>query len=530
MYTVGLALLANERLADAERAFTRAIRLAPRFADAWLNLGVTLYRREKIEDAKAAMRQVLAITPGHRAATANLGAFLRLTGLVDDGETLLRDLLKRDPEAAEARLNLTVHMLSEQRGSEALALLDERPAPAEPRLRQHWLVQRSMALLQVGRTEAAREVLSSIDVVAPEQTPLLLWRRALLALAEGDSESARARVCEIEEALGQVSGSVPEHRIMAHFDLARFWSQQGEPDRAFPHWREGHRVLGRFQPFSREAHRQFVNETIARFDSARLHQGARAGNNDPTPVFIVGMPRSGTTLAEQIIAAHPQTFGAGERLALHATYIALAGNVTAEAPARVAKLGDAELDDAAQTYLAELHRIAPGAARVVDKMPGNSNFLGLVALMLPGARIIHCTRDPRDIGLSIFTFRFTATTLMRTISLTLAGTSLSMSGSWRIGVRLCRTRSYPCISKTGSRISLVPCIACSDSSASPRYVLGLRALFRTGPPSAAVSRAQVRQPVNARGIGRWRGYERHLGPLITALAEAEIDPPDGHAA
>jgi hypothetical protein len=118
------------------------------------------------------------------------------------------------------------------------------------------------------------------------------------------------------------------------------------------------------------------------------------------------MPRSGTTLAEQIMTAHPQAFGAGERLALHTTHIALGGNDHAEAPARVAGLGDTELDDAAQTYLAELHRIAPGAARVVDKMPGNSNFLGLVALMLPGARIIHCTRDPRDIGLSIFTYRF----------------------------------------------------------------------------------------------------------------------------
>jgi hypothetical protein len=74
--------------------------------------------------------------------------------------------------------------------------------------------------------------------------------------------------------------------------------------------------------------------------------------------------------------------------------------------ARVAGLGSTELDDAAQTYLAELHQIAPSAARVVDKMPGNSNFLGLAALMLPGARIIHCIRDPRDIGLSIFTYRF----------------------------------------------------------------------------------------------------------------------------
>ena len=191
---------------------------------------------------------------------------------------------------------------------------------------------------------------------------------------------------------------------MAQFDLAKFWSQQGMADRAFGFWVEGHRLLGQFQPFSRDAHRRFVEASINSFDRARLYAGPRAQNLDPAPVFIVGMPRSGTTLAEQIISAHPAAFGAGERLALGQAWHALGGGERPEAVAHIAALDQGALDRAAASYLTELQ--APGAARIIDKMPGNFNYLGLVALMLPGAKIIYCARDPRDIGLSIFTFRF----------------------------------------------------------------------------------------------------------------------------
>src|SRR5208282_2317243 len=249
-------------------------------------------------------------------------------------------------------------------------------------------------------------ILETFGEVPPELAPLILWRRVLLALTEGDVAHARALAEQMERALAAATALVPEHRIMAQFDLAKFWSQQGMADRAFGFWVEGHRLLGQFQPFSRETHRRFVDALIACFDQTRLHAGPRAQNRDPAPVFIVGMPRSGTTLAEQIIAAHPQAFGAGERSALGQAWHALGGGERPEAPARIAALVQPTLDQAAAAYLGELHALVPEASRVVDKMPGNFNYLGLAALMLPSARIIYCARDPRDIGLSIFTFRF----------------------------------------------------------------------------------------------------------------------------
>lgn len=519
VYTLGMALLGVGRVADAERAFDEALRLDPGFADAWVSLGVARYRRDDIAGAMTAMRRALAVNPDHRAAAANLGAFLRLTGQTDASETLLSDFLARDADAAEARLNLAAAMTQEERGADALAVLDERPVPTDRRLAAHWRMQRSLALLQLGRAVEARATIAAIGDVAPDLAPLLLWRRLLLALADGDETDASLRAGEMEQALA-VADVIPEHRIMAHFDLAKFWSRRGDADRAFPHWTSGHRALARMQPFSRTAHREFVDALIAHFDRSRLCDGPRAANRDATPVFIVGMPRSGTTLAEQILAAHPMVFGAGERMALGNLFARLGGEAS-----RIAGLGAPAFDVAAGAYLAELHALAPGAARIVDKMPGNFSFLGLAALLLPGARVIHCDRDPRDIGLSIFTFRFFGSHPY--------AHDLGDLG-WYIGeYQRLMTHWHASLPVPPLTVRLADWVM--DFPGTLRRVLDFLDLpydpacerfHERDSRVRTVSRAQVREPVNARGLGRWRAYEAHLRPLIAALAEAGVLPAD----
>ena len=523
VYMVGLALLALDRLDAAEEEFAAAVRLAPDLADAWVNLGIVRYRRDDIERAKVAMRKALDVEPGHAAATANLGMFLRLTGEVDAAGQLLRDVVARDPAAAEARVNLAAGLMMEERPAEALALFDEQPVPAEPRLARHWQMQRSLALLELRRPQEAATAIASMGEVPPELGSLLSWRQILLALAAGDAASARERAGEMERALATNHGLVPEHRIMGHFNLAKFWSQQREPDRAFPHWTEGHRLIGRLQPFARDAHRNFVDATIARFDRARLAEGPRAQNRDLAPVFIVGMPRSGTTLAEQIIASHPQAFGAGERSALHRAFRALGGADTPDAVARIAAFEQPALDAVAERYLAELHALAPAAARIVDKLPGNFNYLGLAALMLPGARIIHCARDPRDIGLSIFTFRFYG---HHPYAHDLADLGWYIAEHERLMAHWRAALPNPILT-----VQLDDWV--DDFAGTLRRVLEFLDLpydaacerfYERESRVLTVSRSQVRQPINARGLGRWRQYERHLQPLLAALAEGDALP------
>ena len=248
----------------------------------------------------------------------------------------------------------------------------------------------------------------------------------------------------------------------------------------------------------------------------------RAQNADPAPVFIVGMPRSGTTLCEQILAAHAQAHGAGERNALPTAFHALGGGGDkANSVRRIAALGADALGAAASQYLAELHALAPDKARIVDKLPGNFNYLGLVGLMLPGARIIYCARDPRDIGLSIFTFRFHGA---HGYAHDLADLGWYIVEHDRLMMQWKAVLPNPILTvKLSDWVedfdgTLARVLAHVDLPPDPNC-----ARFYEGDSRVrTVSYAQVRQPVNARGIGRWKAYAKELAPLIGELEKAGL--------
>ena len=232
------------------------------------------------------------------------------------------------------------------------------------------------------------------------------------------------------------------------------------------------------------------------------------------------MPRSGTTLCEQILAAHRDVHGAGERSALPQAFAALGGGDDAGAVARIAALDADALDAAAAQYLAELHALAPDKARIVDKLPGNFIYLGLVGLMLPGAKIIYCARDPRDIGLSIFTFRFHGA---HAYAHDLADLGWNIGEHDRLMAHWRAALPNPILT-----VKLSDWV--EDFDGTLRARARLTSTCRHDPNCArfyegdsrvrTVSYAQVRQPVNARGLGRWKAYAAELAPLITELERA----------
>jgi hypothetical protein len=249
-----------------------------------------------------------------------------------------------------------------------------------------------------------------------------------------------------------------------------------------------------------------------------LNTGPRATDTDETPVFVVGMPRSGTTLVEQILAAHPDIHGAGERPALVQSLVRLGRGDGPAAIRRIAALDEKALDAEAERYLRELHAIAPAAKRIVDKMPGNYRHLGVAGLMLPGARIIACERDPRDIGLSIFTFRFYG---MHPYAHDLGDLGWAIAQQRRLMAHWHAALPNPIIT-----VRLNDWV--DDFAGTLHRVLDFLDLpydaacetfYQTDRRVRTVSRTQVRQPVNARGIGRWRAYEPQLAPLIAALRD-----------
>ena len=403
---LGRALAARGDRRGATAAFEACLRLRPDDAEAWVSYAAALYRFGDMARATTALDRALVINPDHPLAHANLAALEGLRGEAAAAIARLRGVLDRQPDCAPARLNLANLLIHERDAAEALALLE---GPPPPRHAPSWLAQRAAALLMLGRRDEARADVASTAPPFGDAEMLLTWLRiALDDRTDEASATQRDQLAARLAVLADADGAgLPEHRIIAHFDLATLRAREGRRAVSFTHWRKGHAVLARLQPFSRAAHADFIEATREAFDAARLASGPRADNADPAPVFIVGMPRSGTTLTEQILAAHPMVHGAGERLAVHGMLTRLAGAVlTRGSVERLAGLEAPDLSRAAVPFLAELHGLAPDARFITDKMPGNGMHLGFLAALLPGARVIRCTRDPRDIGLSIFQRRF----------------------------------------------------------------------------------------------------------------------------
>lgn len=520
---LGRALAASGQQESAIAAFEACLRLRPNDADAWVSFGAALYRFGKMDRAGAVLDRALVLAPGHALAHANLAALEGIRGEPVQAIARLRAVLDREHGCVPARLNLANLLIHEREAEEALRLL---PDPPPARHAAHWLAQRAAALHMLGRTREARAAIAAAEPPFGDAEILLTWLR----IAQGgpnqrDGTESQDSLADRLAVLADTQDTfLPEHRIIAQFDLATYHTRQGRRAQGFSHWRKGHALLRASQPFSRAQHAGFVEATRAAYDAARLASGPFAANSDPTPVFIVGMPRSGTSLTEQILAAHGMVHGAGERLEVHALLTRLAGGLATRAQVeRLAALDAAALSDAASSFLADLRKLAPEAKRITDKMPGNALHMGFLATLLPAARFIRCTRDPRDIGLSIFQRRF--------FGYHPYAHDLADLG-WYIGQHEALMRH--CQDVMPDRILTVALTDWIDSfDATLARVLDFLELpadpacarfHELDRKVATASRDQVRRPINRAGLDRWRDYEADLRPLIEELAKAGLRP------
>ena len=405
-YMRGLAELALGALPAAAAAFARATEYAPDFAEAWVNRGVIAYRQYDIAAAKDAMRRALGIAPDHPAATVNLASFERISGEVEDGDARLQAALARDPDNAELRLAHATVQLGEAGAQAALAVLEAMPPAADPTLNLHWRLQRLLALILLNRLDEARAGLAELGAVPAELAPLLEFRRLLLAQRERAPDRARAHAEVMERQLRAAPAMLPEHRIMGWIDLGRFWRRQSEPDRAFASWTEGHRLLGRLQPFSRAEYAAFVDATIAR----STPDGCATGRAPPTPI----RRRSSSSacrapaprFTEQILAAHAAVHGAGERP--HWRRVSRAWRRLGEARRRrgASPPGAPAWTRGARAIWRELHALAPDRTASSTRCPAISAISASprCCCRARGSSIASAIRATS--ALSIFAFRF----------------------------------------------------------------------------------------------------------------------------
>jgi Flp pilus assembly protein TadD len=400
---LGIALRQLGRLDEAEAAFRTALRYQPRHLDAQCNLGSVLHRQGKLPEALNCLEDVVRRAPQHVQARNDLGGVLSASDRHAEAEVHLREAVRLRPDFAQAHSNLGVALDGQLKTGEALHHLHEavrlQPnyAPAHNNL--------GSVLKEQGRLDEALAAFQEALRLEP-RNPITLCNLSKLAAVDRYRFSA-----EQMDVIGTLadSAAVPlDQRARLHFALAQVFDRAGRYDEAFPHLLRANEMQkevlrGRGTVFDPDSPRRFTERLLSAFTPAFFERVAGFGSESDTPIFIVGMPRSGTTLAEQILASHPQVHGAGELPEIQRLVRGLSERLGgADYPACLAKLDAATARTLAEEHLDRLRQLGGPDRRVADKMPFNFQHLGLLAVLFPRGRFIHCRRDPLDTCLSCF--------------------------------------------------------------------------------------------------------------------------------
>jgi tetratricopeptide (TPR) repeat protein len=391
-HDLGLTLLENRRLAKAITSFRRAVTLKPDFALAWYNLGAAYSQAGDNSNAIAAYRQVILLAPGVASAHGRLADLLVLMG---ERQAAIDHFLRASAIEPTSRLG----QLSRARALQ----LAENDAKAEEALRQvlalnpaDGLVHRELGRLlnMLGRFEEGIAHLEKALVLDPNSAGTY---HALVTGKKIDEKDG-SLIAKMQSLVNRPE--LPEQElIVLHFALGKAFNDLKNYADAMHHFDAGNQLQGRHSRFDRREAEMRVNELIANFSSKFLKEHQHLGVNDETPILIVGMPRSGTTLIEQIISSHPAV-GAGGELRFWAE---AEQSWVQAAPEGLNRSFTQRL---ANNYIETLRKISPATARVTDKNAFNFIRLGLIHLIFPQARIIHCRRSPMDTCLSIYTTYF----------------------------------------------------------------------------------------------------------------------------
>jgi Sulfotransferase family len=305
-----------------------------------------------------------------------------------------------------------------------------------------------------------------------------------------------------------------------HFALGGAYEGLAQHDRAMDHWLRGNALKRRLIGYDEAAALGTFERIAAAFTPELMRRNAGGGDPSPLPIFIVGMPRSGTTLVEQVLASHPQVFGGGERRDLTSAMADVFGRDTEAAhfAERLAALTSEDFRRIGAAYLARVTPLAPAAQRITDKMPANFRFVGIIHLALPNARIIHIRRDPVDTCLSCFSKLFGG---KQPYSYDLA----ELGRYYRAYERLMAHWREALPADAMLEVQYEELVSAFAPQAR-RIVAhcGLEwdeaclAFHRTERPVRTASAAQVRQPIYQNAVGRGRAYGSMLAPLLEALS------------
>jgi len=504
----GTVLAGLGRFEAAADCFREALHLTPRDAAPHANLGHVLHC---LGDHRAAIehsRRAIEFDPRLLEGYLHLGNALLAINEMHAAEAAYRGGLEVDPHHAPLH---TAHAMAER----ALGRVDDAAASVRRSLAIRSDAADTVALLgslaiDRGRFEEAETQLKRALALSPGLPEALIGLTAVRKMTAADGAWRDA-------AEGTLARGLPvAHAIGLHHALGKYCDDVGDFDAAFEHHRQGHELARRSRPpYDRAATSARVRRTLAVFEQSALEALRPAGLASERPVFVFGMPRSGTTLAEQILASHPQVHGAGEVLFWQFAADAELASPPEQRSTMIAALG--------RQYVESFAALPAEAARVIDKLPSNFKNLGLIHAALPAARFIHLERDPLDTCLSIYFQGFTAAHAYATDLSDLAHYYREyrrLMAHWRATLPphlLLEVRYESLVDDPehwGRRM-----LAHLGLPWDPRCL----EFHLTDRPVLTASSWQVRQPIGKGSIGRWRHYQRYLQPLREALGDDALE-------
>ncbi len=538
----GRCLRALGRHGEAEQAELAAIDGAA--YDPELQHAALALADNRLSEAEPLLKARLKEVPTDVAAIRMLAELAGRIGRHRDAENLLRRALELAPRFHAARSNLATVLHRQNRTPEALAELDTLIA-AEPEHLGHANL-RAAALTKVGEFDEALALYETVLARPPGHPRIWMsYGHALKTVGRSDdSVAAYRRAIAIEPSLGEVwwslanlktvrfdaediaamsgalngAGLGEEDRFHLHFALAKALEDAGDAAAAFENYRTANRLRRAALPYDAADYSRAVDRTIEMF-TPNFVTGLAGGCDAPDPLFIVGLPRAGSTLIEQILATHSQIEGTMELPDIPAMIARIAADGRG-LPATIAALSDDERRALGEEYLSRT-RIQRKTDRplFIDKLPNNWAHTGFIKAILPNAKIIDARRHPLDCGVSNFRQHFARG---QAFSYDLA----DIGAYYADYVRL---MAHFDVVMPGAVTLVFHEALVADPEAEVRELLaalGLEfedACLRFHENTRAVRTAsseQVRRPVNRDGIGQWRRYEGQLGPLREALGGA----------
>ncbi len=498
-----------QRWAEAIEAYKQVLALEDEVVDTMIKLVNAFFETQLFTESILLYEQALTVLPDNALLHRQLGASLRRMGETEKAITCFEQALRLHPDDVRARINLARALRQLGRAEEAIDPLEEAIQLEPDNGEAH--MELASAFRQLGQTELAVERLEQFLSLRPSCGEAY-YRISMI-------RPKRELISVLEEVLSDPD--LPnDDAIYCHFALGTLLDDSKDFDQAFGHILMANTLQRETFTYHAEETRQIVDRSINVYSKDYFAGKSRFGSTSSLPVFIVGMPRSSTTLIEQILSSHPQVHGAGETEAFPGVSRSIAQQFQYARPIpECMSLIDAKMaEEYSVRYLQQLALHCPTAARITDKFPQNFFTIGLIKTLFPDARIIHCHRNPLDNCTSLF-FHFFAT-FKATFELTELGQYYlqyqRLMSHWdNLFPGEIFTVQYEDLVLDQERVSkqLIEYVGlewdekCIDFQDNERNVL-------------SPSNMQVRKPMYKSSIGRWKLYEKQLQPLVEVLQQA----------